>query len=143
MYIKVTDGNGVVYSLQKLREDNPDQIFPANMSNEFLAQWDVYPVSVPDAPQADFMVEYLSQGPFYEANGSWTFDWVKSQVPQDVAERNIRNQRNQLLSNCDWTQLADTPTDSAPWAIYRQELRDLPQQAGFPYSVVWPTEPTS
>lgn len=141
MYIKVTNGIGAIYSLQKLREDNPDQVFPVNMSNESLAQWGVYPVSVPTPPVVDFMVEYLSQGPFYEVNGNWTFDWVQNQVPDDVAKRNVRTHRNKLLSECDWTQLADSPVSKYEWAEYRQQLRDLPQQQGFPYSVVWPNEP--
>jgi len=41
----------------------------------------------------------------------------------------VKNQRNQLLSQSDWTQLPDSPlTDEqkTAWAVYRQELRDLP-----------------
>lgn len=53
----------------------------------------------------------------------------------------VRNDRNTRLSQCDWTQLADSPVDKAAWATYRQELRDLPSQAGFPWNVTWPTQP--
>lgn len=55
----------------------------------------------------------------------------------------IRTKRNQLLSSTDWTQVPDSPlTDEAREAmrIYRQELRDLPLQKGFPNDVIWPTE---
>lgn len=54
----------------------------------------------------------------------------------------IREQRDRLLQECDWTQANDIPqiTKDA-WAIYRQALRDVPQQAGFPLNVVWPTKP--
>jgi hypothetical protein len=53
-------------------------------------------------------------------------------------EDDIRYKRFQLLSLSDWTQLPDSPVDQAAWAAYRQELRDVPQQAGFPENVVWP-----
>lgn len=54
----------------------------------------------------------------------------------------IRAQRNKLLSTCDWTQLPDAPVDQTAWAAYRQELRDVPDQVGFPASVVWPVAPS-
>lgn len=53
----------------------------------------------------------------------------------------IRAKRNGLLSTSDWTQMPDAPVDQAAWATYRQALRDIPQQDGFPTDVVWPTEP--
>ena len=52
-----------------------------------------------------------------------------------------RNKRNQLLAATDWTQVADAPVDQTAWATYRQSLRALPEQAGFPNTVTWPTEP--
>ena len=62
--------------------------------------------------------------------------------PRDVeAEKvSVRNQRNSLIAATDWTQLPDVPQSiKFQWAPYRQALRDVPQQAGFPFSVVWPT----
>lgn len=54
----------------------------------------------------------------------------------------IRNKRNQLLVQSDWTQGRDIPDSiSIPWAAYRQQLRDITQQETFPLNVVWPTEP--
>lgn len=53
----------------------------------------------------------------------------------------VRAQRNILLADCDWTQLADAPVDAAAWATYRQELRNVPEQSGFPTNVTWPTPP--
>jgi hypothetical protein len=53
----------------------------------------------------------------------------------------VRAKRNQLLSASDWTQVADAPVDKAAWATYRQALREIPQQEGFPATVVWPTQP--
>lgn len=53
-----------------------------------------------------------------------------------------RSKRNQLLTESDWTQVADAPQATKDkWAPYRQALRDVPQQAGFPENVVWPVKP--
>jgi hypothetical protein len=53
----------------------------------------------------------------------------------------IRAQRNNLLDASDWTQVFDAPVDRAAWAIYRQALRDITIQAGFPANVIWPSKP--
>jgi len=52
-----------------------------------------------------------------------------------------RSQRDALLSQSDWTQVPDAPVDQQAWADYRQALRDLPQQAGFPTEITWPVKP--
>ena len=53
----------------------------------------------------------------------------------------VRAQRNAKLTNTDWTQVADAQVDKAVWATYRQALRDIPAQAGFPWDVNWPEMP--
>jgi hypothetical protein len=53
----------------------------------------------------------------------------------------VRTERNAKLSATDWTQLADAPVDKEAWAAYRQALREVPQQDGFPYDVQWPVKP--
>lgn len=58
-----------------------------------------------------------------------------------AAENQVRFQRNQLLKDSDWTQVADAPVDKTAWATYRQALRDITSQEGFPFSVVFPTPP--
>jgi len=57
-------------------------------------------------------------------------------------EEEVRFQRNALLRESDWTQVADAPVDKQSWATYRQTLRGVPQQEGFPDNVIWPTPPT-
>ena len=53
----------------------------------------------------------------------------------------IRKERDSKLTQSDWTQVADAPVDQTAWATYRQALRDIPEQAGFPTEVNWPTAP--
>jgi len=53
----------------------------------------------------------------------------------------VRAERDRLLDESDWTQVADAPVDQAAWATYRQALRDVPEQVGFPNDVTWPEKP--
>jgi len=53
----------------------------------------------------------------------------------------VRTQRNRLLSQTDYTQLADSPRDKQAWATYRQALRDITDQEGFPKAIDWPVAP--
>jgi hypothetical protein len=53
----------------------------------------------------------------------------------------IRQERSTKLKECDWTQLADSPVNKETWATYRQSLRDVPLQEGFPWTITWPTQP--
>jgi len=53
----------------------------------------------------------------------------------------VRASRTQMLNDCDWTQLADSAADKTAWATYRQALRDVPSQAGFPWTITWPESP--
>jgi Phage tail assembly chaperone protein len=53
----------------------------------------------------------------------------------------VRADRNARLAACDWTQLSDAPVDDLAWAVYRQALRDITSQPGFPWDITWPVEP--
>ena len=53
----------------------------------------------------------------------------------------VRNQRTEKLKDCDWTQIADSTADKTAWATYRQALRDITSQAGFPWTITWPDAP--
>ena len=55
--------------------------------------------------------------------------------------KSVRTQRGEKLKECDWTQVADAPVDQTAWATYRQALRDVTAQTGFPWTVEWPTQP--
>ena len=71
---------------------------------------------------------------FDYASGLWR--------PDDAAAAaEVRAERARRLAASDWTQVPDAPVDPAPWAAYRQALRDVTAQPGFPHAVTWPTEP--
>lgn len=68
-------------------------------------------------------------------------DEEKAQIAFDGKALQVRTERNQKLVQSDWTQIADAAVDKAAWAAYRQALRDITAQAGFPWDVSWPEHP--
>jgi len=68
---------------------------------------------------------------------------IAEPVPVSL-EKQARSRRNSLLRQSDWTQLVDASLaqqQKAAWQVYRQSLRDITTQSGFPENVVWPIEP--
>jgi len=64
------------------------------------------------------------------------------QVVIDNRWNEVRVERNRLLTDSDWTQLPDAPTDKTAWATYRQALRDITQQSD-PFNLIWPQKSTN
>ena len=58
----------------------------------------------------------------------------------DRAADAVRRERNALIAETDWWATSDR-TMTAEQAAYRQALRDITAQAGFPHEVVWPVKP--
>jgi len=96
-------------------------------SPEVLSNYPQGTVQVPLKPSGD-----------YEWDGQ---SWGKLPVDLQALGFQVRLKRDRLLSASDWTQVADAPVDQAAWATYRQALRDIPDQVGFPENVTWPTKP--
>lgn len=73
----------------------------------------------------------------------WEYNNGQFVEPPSVAPtaEQIRAERDVLLVASDWTQVLDAPVDQTAWATYRQALRDIPQQPGFPTNVIWPDKP--
>lgn len=149
MHIKVA--NGVVekasYSIGQLRKDNPQTSFPKNPSEELLAEWGVFPVKPTQGPSVDYTKNVKEGTPVKQGN-DWVQVWeVTDATAEEIASRVndeanvVRSDRDQKLADSDWTQVADAPVDQAAWAAYRQALRDITGQEGFPYNVIWPTQP--
>ena len=55
--------------------------------------------------------------------------------------KSVRASRTEKLKDSDWTQIADSTADKTAWATYRQALRDITGQAGFPWTITWPDAP--
>ena len=93
---------------------------------------------VDDAPPTSVQVPVV----LTDRDAGWV-DIPFEEVKQEALDtylliQRMRMKRDRLLQESDWTQLNDAPVDREAWAQYRQALRDLPQQEGFPGKVVWP-----
>lgn len=83
--------------------------------------------------------------PYYIVWSNQIFDWVDTRSPaelEQIAIDGAKNLRNSLLLDSDWTQLSDVPlANKSEWVTYRQALRDITEQPGFPHNIVWPVAP--
>ena len=124
----------------------PNTSFPASgPSSQFMVDNGCLPVNL--FKDHDRMTQKLSQiAPYVENNEVFTVQ-VESLTEDEIASATsskasqMRSNRNRLLAECDWTQISDATVDKAIWATYRQELRDISSQAGFPWEITWPTQP--
>jgi hypothetical protein len=150
MFVKITNGqvDQYPYTVGDLRKANPNVSFPRNIPTETLAQFGVYPVTTAPAPEFNARTHRLVTQQPTLVDGVWTV--TKKAVAKDQAQIDnenaqkavdVRAQRDRLLTACDWTQVADAPVDKTTWANYRQALRDVPEQNGFPLEVTWPEKP--
>lgn len=145
LYVKVTNGSvQFPYTMAQLRKDNPNSSLPANLTDQILAEFNVFPVQSADQPNLDWLTETLSHANPQLIDGKWTEVWVVNKIPSETASLNVRAERNRLLQESDWTQGKDISDGiSSAWATYRNQLRDVPQQEGFPYLVQWPVAPNA
>lgn len=115
-----------------------------------------------EGPQATggTVYQYSQQDGVEQIDGKWYTKYILGPVFTDSEEgtaveqetaykahkdaeqaKSVREDRNKRLAESDWTQLADAPVDSAVWATYRQALRDVSAQSGFPWTITWPDAP--
>jgi len=138
MYIRLTNERPETYSIGQLRRDNPRISFPKNLTDELLATFGVYSVATTPEPNIDSKTHRHTSS-IEQVNGKWTQVWQVEPLSEAQASANVRAWRDMLLTNCDWTQVADAPVDKQRWATYRQALRDISSQTGFPWEVSWPS----
>lgn len=149
MYIKTINGAyEKPYSIGQLRKDNPNTSFPKYPTDALLAEWGVYPVAAASQPSHNPSIEKVVEDTPVNVAGTWTQVWkVISRSADEIADianqqaSSIRTERDGKLAASDWTQVADAPVDKAAWATYRQALRDITAQEGFPTFVDWPVAP--
>lgn len=55
--------------------------------------------------------------------------------------KQLRQERDKRLKDCDWTQLPDAPVSGAEWKAYRQALREFPESVTDPFNPAWPVPP--
>ncbi len=151
LYVQAINNQIVAYPYAQtdLIRDNPSTSFPSGgISPASLVEWNVFPVHFADQPVVDALAQRVVElAPLYDGQ-AWIEQWAVEALSQDEINANtaqqaaaVRADRNARLAATDWTQIADSTADKPAWATYRQALRDVPSQAGFPQSVTWPQEP--
>ena len=156
---------GEVKTQGQIRSDNPNVSLPKVWNDNVNESLGIDPVLITPqpAPSADFKV-VVRNGVTQDANGNWVQAWteremftehddeegntvtVQAQKDAKTAADNAalasteRATRDELLKATDHYGLSDV-TMSEAMTTYRQALRDVPQQSGFPGTITWPTKP--
>ena len=149
MYVKIMNDavDTFPYSVRQLKQDNPNTSFPDAVSGLDLSDYDVYDVTVSTKPPQAHDKKAVSNDAPTLIDGVWTLGWTVRDLTADeiaLEAKAVRRDRDELLAECDWTQMPDSPLDDstkASWATYRTALRDVTEQSGFPTDITWPTAP--
>ena len=142
MFVKVTSGEveQFPYTLGHLRRDHPNTSFPKYVLDDVLASYNVFRVQNSAKPDYNTDTQFLqSDDAPTLVDGSWVFGFTVVNKSQAAAEECIRMKRDGLLEETDWWAVSDR-TRTAEQTAYRQALRDITSQAGFPFSVTWPVK---
>jgi hypothetical protein len=135
--ISTYDSTGRITSTQKLYDGANFELYAQGQPyilGEYSA--DFYYVDVENKTAIAFSAQ--------PTNTKW--DWATKQWVPDptTAIFEMTRKRERLLIDSDWTQIPNGPLTlekKEAWATYRQALRDIPEQSGYPLNIVWPTPP--
>lgn len=140
---------GAVVTEQELRRSFPNTSFPDVLTPDVIAGLGYDPVLEGPQPTLIPPYQYAQRDGVVNRNGQWFTNYIavtpddetKARMDAEQSQR-VRDDRNKRLADCDWTQLPDAPVDHAAWAAYRQALRDVTAQPGFPWDIQWPAQPS-
>lgn len=151
-YIIYKEASGeILFSGQCPDEDFSLQFIPGYLTIEGVGFYFTHYVK--DAT----LIEYTESEKQNKRNGdnpfaAWsnqTMSWVDARPQTEILaqqEHFVKNQRRILLVESDWTDTASAPARLGQqvyqnWQTYRQALRDITTQSGYPFNVIWPTPP--
>jgi hypothetical protein len=147
MYLRIINNEiQYPYSIENLKMDNKNVTFPSELTENDLLSWDMYEVR--QTPKPNNYTKIVSEETPMLIEGVYYQNWVITDASQELINVRleekwveVRDIRNQLLLECDWTQLSDIPTEiKSVWTEYRQNLRDISNQID-PFNIVWPIKP--
>ena len=163
MQVRIRETGAVMYE-SEFRALHPNTSMPQQLSEELLNDFGADVVF--EGPQATggTVYQYSQAQGVEQINGKWYTKYVLGPTFIDTVEdgvtttalehenvykaqkdaeqaKSVRATRDAKLAECDWTQVADAPVDKAVWATYRQALRDITTQTGFPWTVTYPEKP--
>lgn len=157
--------SGELKSQGEIRKLNPNVSLPKVWNENVYEALGIDPVLETPKPATtgDYKV-VVRDGAEQDANSNWVQKWAEQDMFADTTEdgvtttkaeheaayqarldadkaESVRSERDQKLKDTDWMGMSDV-TMSDEWKAYRQELRDIPAQAGFPNTITWPDEPS-
>ena len=163
MQVRIRTTGQVMYE-SEFRALHPNTSMPQQLSEELLNDFGADVVF--EGPQASggTVYQYSQAQGVEQINGKWYTKYILGPTFIDTVEdgvtttalqhenaykaqkdaeqaKSVRSTRDAKLAECDWTQVADAPVDKAVWATYRQALRDVTTQEGFPWTITWPVTP--
>ena len=161
--------SGAVNTQGEIRRSMPNTSLPRVWTADICEFLGIDPVLAAPAPAASGEYKVVSRnGVTQDANGNWVQAYVESDMFADYVDEDgvtvtkasqeeaytatkdaeaataARATRDGLIASCDWMAIKafeGGTTVSTEWATYRQALRDVSAQAGFPNTIVWPTQP--
>ena len=160
---------GEVTTQGAIRKLHPNTSLPRVWTADICEFLGIDPVLAAPAPAPSSEYKVVSRnGVTQDANGNWVYAYTERDMFSDyvndegvtvtkaeqeqayTARKNeeaataVRSERDKLLASCDWMAVRAFEAGSAvstEWATYRQALRDVTAQAGFPNTITWPTQP--
>ena len=160
---------GEVNTQGAIRKLHPNTSLPRVWTADICEFLGIDPVLAAPAPAPSGEYKVVSRnGVTQDANGNWVYAYTERDMFSDyvneegltvtkaeqeqayTARKNekaataVRAERDKLLASCDWMAIKAFEAGSAvsaEWATYRQALRDVTAQAGFPHEITWPTKP--
>jgi len=156
--------SGELKSQGEIRKLNPNVSLPKVWNSNVYDTLGIDPVL--ETPKPDTTGDYkvvVRDGAEQDANNNWVQAWVERDMFSDTTEdgvtttkaeheaayqarldadaaKAVRADRDSRLAKTDWMGMSDV-TMSTEWTTYRQALRDVPAQSGFPHTITWPAEP--
>lgn len=152
MYLKVS-GSTITYpySVQNLKNENPNTSFPTIIADSLLESFNIYKVEAKnsgydsdDTKDVTEVTPTLSGSVYVQTYNITDADEETINKRREIKWSEVRSNRDSLLSECDWTQFNDSPISGSTlidWQTYRQSLRDITNQST-PYDITWPNKPS-
>jgi hypothetical protein len=149
-FIQLEKGQPVGNAINELnlRQLYPNTSFPRFFTADAIEPLGYGIYDFANQPELERYKKAVEVAPVRSGVGIWRQTWDVVEMDQEEKDaenkrksQSVRDERTGRLMGSDWTQLPDAPVDTAAWATYRQELRDVTAQVGFPWEVVWPEKP--
>jgi len=142
---------GEIKSQGEVRSMYPNTSFPSQWTPALVEELGLDPVFESPTPTTTRYQTAFKDGVEQDAQGRWLWKWSISEMDDDAkaakdaeAAKSVRADRDKRIAETDWIVIKNLELNQnvpGVWEVYRQELRDVPAQTGFPYDITWPSKP--